>query len=389
MGSSVLARVLPGRTPVVPLTPAQGAARQAEIEGFLGKVIVAYLVSSLAATVALLLWIVGLPSEPGRASLVLGTVLLLAVNTALTAAAFRGHHLFASIAIFFVGTAALVVYSHAIFADADAHLLIIGLLFAAFVLLGPDQDGVRWITGLFGLAAYLYVEFGIAPGSGMFPLDAETNAAVQSVIRVSMAAHIAIDVALMQYRFAASRRILVGIAAFAELRATTDELTGLVNRRPVIERLEHWAHEREGGYTIALVDVDHFKSINDDLGHDCGDALIQDVAAAMQRVFRRDDLVSRWGGDEFMVLMRGVSRDDAGEALERLRVEVGSAGRRWGDRDFGATVSIGAAFCVPGQSPDVVITAADKALYRAKEAGRDQVVVLGGEASTATLEERS
>lgn len=366
--------------PPVPLSPEQATRRQAAVAAVLGRVIVTYMVSVVLATLTILVFVTHLRDGPGRGELVAGTIALLAANVALTVAAVRGRYLLASVGVFLVGTLAVVGYAQAVFLDAQVHLLIIGLLFSTFVFLGPEQDGARVVTGMFGLAAFLYVEFGISPDDVLFPLDPDSVEPAQTFVRLGMAVHVATDVALMQYRFAASRQTLLGVARFAELRATTDEMTGLSNRRPVMDRLTEWFEGGEGGYTVALVDVDQFKVVNDDLGHDCGDALIRDVAETMRRVFRESDLVSRWGGDEFLVLMPGLRREDASEVLERLRREVRGAERACEGRQMVATVSIGAAICVPGQTPDEVITAADKALYRAKESGRDRVVVLEGEA---------
>ncbi|WP_062200829.1 GGDEF domain-containing protein [Demequina salsinemoris] len=359
-----------------PLSPAQAIERQAEVRGFLGKVVISYVAADVLAALGMLWFVAGLEGDPGYGWLYRGTWVLVTLNLGLLIAAIRGLRRFAAMAVFFVGTTAIVVYSVTIFADANAHLLIIGLLFAAFVFLEHDQDRARWTMGIFGLAAFLYVEFLVAPGSGLVPLDSELNRDVEAVIRVAMAAHIGIDVALMQYRFVSSRGILEGVARYAELRASTDELTGLYNRRPMIERLEELAGARAGGYAVAVVDVDEFKTVNDAYGHEVGDRMIQAVAETMRKHFREGDLVSRWGGDEFLVALAGVSREDLLSLLERLREAVRSAPLECEGRSLTVTVSVGAAMGVAGGDPDDVIAAADRALYRAKEAGRDRVVVL-------------
>ncbi|WNM26801.1 GGDEF domain-containing protein [Demequina capsici] len=362
-----------------PLSPDEAAGLQDAQEQALARVAIAYLGSALAASLVMLWFVDTLAGLPHHALLVAGTALLNVVNAGLLVAAVRGRPRFATMAIFFVGTIAVVVYAVTIFADAQIHLLIIGLLFAAFVLLRPEQDLARLVMGLFALGAFLYVEFAIAPGTGLVPLDSELNRDAQAGIRLAMASHIAADVALMQFRFRTDRRILTGMARYAELRASTDELTGLYNRRPVIERLERLAAGSAVGYAIAVVDVDEFKTINDGLGHDVGDALIQHVAATMSGLFRDSDMVSRWGGDEFLVVLGGVQRGDVEPILERLRNAVKTDAAVSGMDGAGVTVSIGAAMGLPGSTPDEVIAAADRALYRAKEQGRDQVVVLEAE----------
>ncbi|WP_143338029.1 GGDEF domain-containing protein [Demequina sp. NBRC 110054] len=363
------------RAAPVPLSPVRALERQAEVVRFLGRAVVVYLAADVLATAAMLWFVYGLADGPGGRGLLVGTWVLLAINAGLLAAAIKGYRLFASMAVFFVGTVAIVLYSATVFTDANAHLLIIGLLFAAYVLLQPEEDGARWAMGLFGLAGFLYVELLIPPGSGLVPLDSELNSQVEAAIRMAMAAHIAVDVALMQVRFVQSRLILLGVARYAELRATTDELTGLFNRRPMIQRLEELSGRDD--YAIALVDVDEFKTVNDVHGHECGDRMIQKVAETMRVHFRDADLVSRWGGDEFLVLLAGMRPGDLEPLLERLREAVGETPLPHEGGLLSVTVSIGAAMGREGSEPDDVIAAADGALYRAKQEGRDRVVVLG------------
>ncbi|HZL81691.1 MAG TPA: GGDEF domain-containing protein [Demequina sp.] len=184
-------------------------------------------------------------------------------------------------------------------------------------------------------------------------------------------------VAVIQVNMSATRRILEGAARYGELRATTDELTGVYNRRPVVAQLTQWAERGRGNYAIALIDLDHFKTINDEFGHDCGDTVLQEVALTLRSHFRETDMVSRWGGDEFLVLMPGVRHADVVPVLERLRRAIKLIEKRCPEHVHHASVSIGAAMGAMGQSPDECIAAADHALYRAKEEGRDKVVAVG------------
>src|SRR5690606_33113594 len=127
---------------------------------------------------------------------------------------------------------------------------------------------------------------------------------------------------VLQMKVRLSRRILEGSARYGELRATTDELTGVFNRRPVIAALSDYAERVRANYAIALVDLESFKQVNDTYGHDCGDAIIALVARTLQGHFRDTDMVSRWGGDEFLVLMPGVRHADLTPVLERLRTHI-------------------------------------------------------------------
>ena len=140
-----------------------------------------------------------------------------------------------------------------------------------------------------------------------------------------------------------------------------------------------------GNYAIALVDLDHFKTINDEFGHDCGDKILQAVADTLRNHFRDSDMVSRWGGDEFLVLIPGVRHADLVPILDRLRRSINLIEKRCSEHVHQVTVSIGAAMGALGQTPDECIAAADHALYRAKAEGRDKVVAVGVSQATHAL----
>lgn len=159
--------------------------------------------------------------------------------------------------------------------------------------------------------------------------------------------------------------------------ASTDTLTGLANRRHFIAQLEAEIHRwQRTGFTSALlmVDLDWFKRINDTWGHAAGDEVLRHFAEVLRRSLRRVDLPGRVGGEEFAVLLPGSSAEDALVAAERLRrnIENEPAMTSFGTIPF--TVSIGATLLITGDdSPDQPLLRADRALYRAKAAGRNRV----------------
>jgi two-component system, cell cycle response regulator len=154
--------------------------------------------------------------------------------------------------------------------------------------------------------------------------------------------------------------------------AFSDELTRLYNRRFLgrqLSALVRSATRHQRTLSLVLVDIDRFKSINDEHGHARGDAVLARVAARMLHVLREEDYAGRWGGEEFLVLLPDVDEDGARATAERLRESVGGrpvAGLH-------VTISAGHATWVPGETPDDVLRRADKALYAAKAGGRDQV----------------
>lgn len=153
--------------------------------------------------------------------------------------------------------------------------------------------------------------------------------------------------------------------------ALTDTLTGLDNRRAMYERLTGlFAGSAGPAFAVLLLDIDHFKGVNDHHGHDVGDEVLRGVAALLRAGVREGDHVARWGGEEFLVLLPGADRDAAQRVAVRLWSAVRSA------RTPGlppVTVSLGVA--VTGDAPSVpeLLRVADARLYEAKAGGRDQV----------------
>ncbi|MGH2477518.1 MAG: GGDEF domain-containing protein, partial [Candidatus Limnocylindrales bacterium] len=187
----------------------------------------------------------------------------------------------------------------------------------------------------------------------------------------------------------ATRRVLGGAATeasaalarayshrAAEARASTDALTGLPNRHYFDEFVSLLAQRRRAGDAVGIlmVDIDKFKSLNDKHGHGTGDEVLRAVADAIVSAVREDDVPARFGGEEFVVLLRNPDPGVAFEVGERIRTAV-----RELDLDrFGVgrvSVSVGVAVAdEPDEPIEAVIEAADRALYRAKRAGRDRVV---------------
>ena len=213
---------------------------------------------------------------------------------------------------------------------------------------------------------------------------------VVGLLRVGLTT--AVSVALL-FALASLKEHLAREQAHAEVNATlarTDQLTGLPNRRGIAERLRALAaladrHDRP--LTLAVVDIDHFKSINDRAGHLAGDQVLREVAGTMGEVLRDSDVVGRWGGDELIVVLPDTTAA-AGAAtmqrvLDRVRQEiVVTAGRHpeLGDGPMPpVTISVGVAQRARDEEQDRLLSRADRALYRAKEAGRDQVAIDGAE----------
>ena len=165
-----------------------------------------------------------------------------------------------------------------------------------------------------------------------------------------------------------------------ELRrqASTDELTGAANRRSLIARLQQefdrFRRHPDTRCCVLAMDLDHFKRVNDTHGHAAGDAMLAHVAQLMRQQIRLVDLLGRSGGEEFLLLLPDTDLDAAAVLAERLRERVAAARLAHGEVTLGITLSIGVAVMAAGDaSADDVLARADRALYDAKNAGRNAV----------------
>jgi diguanylate cyclase (GGDEF)-like protein len=161
--------------------------------------------------------------------------------------------------------------------------------------------------------------------------------------------------------------------------AERDELTGLLNRRAIVRKAVEYltrAREARGSLIIGLIDLDHFKSINDRFGHAVGDQLLQRFAAALRTSMHTREVFGRYGGEEFLVLFPDATLDDARQSAERLRNALREQRIRIDDQDVTVTLSLGLAGYEAGDVLfDQVARRADIALYVAKTQGRDRVEI--------------
>jgi diguanylate cyclase (GGDEF)-like protein len=211
-----------------------------------------------------------------------------------------------------------------------------------------------------------------------------------AIVAFALGAHaIRTPLAFPAFVAAAAALLLVAVLRDSHRMAFRDELTGLPGRRALDERLRATGRT----YAVAMVDVDHFKKFNDSHGHDVGDQVLKLVASRLAGV-GGGGIAFRYGGEEFTILFAGKDADEALPHLERLRADIAgyrmalrapdrprrsrSGKRRRGaagsTKNLSVTVSIGVAARTPRHDqPEAVIKAADKALYRAKRAGRNRV----------------
>lgn len=183
--------------------------------------------------------------------------------------------------------------------------------------------------------------------------------------------------ALHEYARAKNQGELLRVSSRLDQLSHTDALTGLPNRRYMIDRLEvensrHARHQRS--YSILYGDVDNFKRINDEFGHQTGDAVLQAIARTIRSCLRQHDEVSRWGGEEFLILLPETDAPLSLEVAEKLRAAIAALQFRIDDATLPLTMSFGVHTVNGHGKIDAFIHHADQKLYCAKKNGKNRVV---------------
>ena len=216
--------------------------------------------------------------------------------------------------------------------------------------------------------------FVIVTGSGdeKKAVDAMKNGAYDYIVKDSLSPElIEKTIKAVREQYVARREREELIAKLAEI-SVTDALTGLANRRRLTGKLaEEIARSTRTGrpFAVAMLDLDHFKQVNDEHGHQTGDRVLRKVAETLTANSRAIDLVTRYGGEEFCIIMAETESEGARNLAERLRRTIRNS------PEILTTISIGVATWQPGKGAEEMISRADEALYEAKRSGRDRVVI--------------
>ncbi|HLY14435.1 MAG TPA: diguanylate cyclase [Candidatus Limnocylindrales bacterium] len=257
-----------------------------------------------------------------------------------------------------------------------APAVILAIAAAAAFEDGADQAvwvglGLAAVGVLAGVAATLWVVQGLV---------GDLRSAIEAVAEGRPVAPVSARTLGPLAPLASALNRLVDTLRSAQEAATVDRLTRVASRPALLDRLMaevDRATRYERPLTIAFIDIDHFKAINDSHGHDAGDIVLRGVAAVFRDHLRAADLVGRYGGEEFMLVLPETAADEATEVTEKLRLLVQKERFAIGDGvDVGATVSIGiAGGRGPNLKTDELIRDADAAMYSAKSLGRNQTFV--------------
>ncbi len=169
-------------------------------------------------------------------------------------------------------------------------------------------------------------------------------------------------------------------------KATKDSLTGLFNRRKMADLIEY-EYDRsirnQLPFSIIITDIDHFKKVNDTYGHDCGDIVLEEISQILMSLIRKQDQVSRWGGEEFLLLLPETGTDGALTLAEKIRTQIQESTFTCGDTTINVTMTFGVSSFAKEKSDKIVIKEADIALYQGKNTGRNKSVAYSPEFENA------
>lgn len=267
--------------------------------------------------------------------------------------------------------------------DVGARIVVISTVTGAMALWCAGRLVIAALPGMRltqGVTAAVFVLHGVPmlvrAAVTQFGGEATTGLFAPSTLQTVVFVDVTLAAIGLAFGFAAmtTRRLHLNL----ERLASHDPLTGLLNRHALdvaIEREMARSARHLYPLSVLLMDLDHFKRVNDTYGHDAGDAVLKAFAEVAAGVLRRDDVLGRQGGEEFMALLPGSDRSSALRVAERIRAAVAATPIEHEGRAITVTVSIGVATAMDRASWDDALRAADAALYEAKHSGRDRVVV--------------
>lgn len=302
--------------------------------------------------------------------------------------ALRGRQLASALVAVSTSTVQIITAVQMLGWESGVHLYLISGGVLVFLIFTERQAPWRWFFIAVAAVTFIVCQTVLSPGPER-PVPAESLTIMFSINAVLTALLVFALSGMSYQRTNRAKAEAARSAATAEYLANTDALTGLSNRRPVIEALE--AHSLEGGYVVAVADLDHFKVLNDTFGHQCGDRVLATVAGGFRGRLRSTDAVGRWGGEEFIVVLPDTTLDQGVDLMEQLRLGVELAEIECAGHTHRVTISIGVSNGTSDGEPHHVVKRADDALYDAKTAGRNAVRQRGHDelASAARDQENS
>jgi diguanylate cyclase (GGDEF)-like protein len=249
------------------------------------------------------------------------------------------------------------------------------------IMIGEKMAGVLEVANTDHVRPFSQVEIEILERFALLASLVINNSQLFSDLQLELTERMQVEAQLREANALLGTQVkqIQGLQLILREQSIRDPLTGLHNRRYLSEIQDReLARAAREGYPVsfAIIDIDHFKSVNDTFGHDAGDSILKKLADLIHRYTRSGDIVCRYGGEEFLIILPNIEAEIAFQITDRLRktfmdatspLEIGRAK---------ATISCGISeYPVDGSSANELITLADKAMYQAKAAGRNQVVI--------------
>lgn len=252
------------------------------------------------------------------------------------------------------------------------HFLVVLLVFVFFSKYRHEKVKIFYAVFLFVLRLILY--YYCRSHEPVTVLDTNLNNALQVVNTF----FIFLSLGLVSYLFSSTTQEMEGklIEYNRKLmkQANTDTLTGLYNRRRTMEYLETLLRDAESQISICLCDIDHFKRVNDTYGHDVGDVVLTAISDTFRKRLPPDTFISRWGGEEFLLIFPRMNGDEAGTALEILRQKIREITFDGGTEKFTVSLTYGLVEYDFHSDITTLLKEADEKLYIGKESGRDRII---------------
>lgn len=281
-----------------------------------------------------------------------------------------------------------------------APLCILGIAMQLGVVLAAPQIAFPYLANLFTVFAFAMIWLPLRASAMLWALGVAASAAVFYAVRGRIGVPVtgafelilvwlyfslilgrclllSVTATAMRTRLTDSRRKLAAMLEQVRQLASHDELTGTLNRRSLMAALERerLRAERSGApFSVAMIDLDHFKRVNDTYGHAAGDEVLRTLATTVGDTMRVTDIFGRYGGEEFVLILVGSAAASALRAVERIRAAVAAIDWTAVAPDLSITLSAGIASHCKSETVEQMLHRADRALYQAKDAGRNTVV---------------
>ncbi len=267
----------------------------------------------------------------------------------------------------------VLTFSWALSWEAGIHLMLLVGATAVFTALASEWRAVRTTVVIANVLAFGAVQAFSTPETAWYHFPPHVLRVLFTINAVAAATLVYVFAGVVQARAERAQQLATLALKHAGDLAETDALTGLANRRPALAQLDELSQPGRRRYCLALLDFDHFKKLNDQYGHTCGDEVLSFVGREINKIVRQADTIARWGGEEFLILLPDTGIDDAARLMERVRRCVDESRIFCGQHHHHVTVSIGVIEGTGEGRSREVIKRADAALYEAKEAGRNRV----------------